>query len=275
MFSLHRKKLFLKSFRFPRLFDKKQRIVFSVFFLSVLFFSATRLVNVTEGVVTALGLSVLAVAFLLWGVYTEFLQHKPYQCFVLPFLFTLSITLFSFLIPQRISTHLLLTLIFAIGIYALYLSENIFVVATERTIPLASSARSVSQIIVLVTYFFLSDSIFSLRLNLLLTMILFLIVTTGICVHAIWSYTLEEKIRTGLLWVCVLSACMLGFESVLWFWPTSPTITALFLSIILYVLTGLSHYWLDRRLFKNIIVEYLWVIVLGTFLLFSLTTWIG
>ncbi len=271
-----RKRIAKRFVRLPSFsLEKRQKVLVSVTLLSILFFVMTQTNRVQLTFLYASLLGVLSVILLWWGIAHELALHKTYQAFILPFLFTFSTVLFAFLIPPRIYTHLALTVIFATGVYATFLSENIFVVATERTIPLASSARLVSLVGILVTYFFLSDAILSFRLNFLMMLALFGVVTLAITTHAIWSYTLEEKIRTDLLWIVTLSGCMMSIVSALWFWPTSPTITSLFLAIVMYILVGLSHYWLDRRLFKNILIEYAWVTLLGIFLLLSLTNWVG
>jgi hypothetical protein len=172
-------------------------------------------------------------------------------------------------------TRLILTTLYAVGLYSVFLSENIFVVASIRTIALLNSARIVSLIISLVTYFFLISTTLSLRIALIPTLLLIAISSFVITIHAIWTYTLEKSIKKDLLWVGIVSLCLVELGIVLWFWPTSPIVAALFLTSIWYVLIGLSHVWLDKRLFKNVLWEYVWVAVIAFLILIAFTRWRG
>ncbi len=84
--------------------------------------------------------------------------------FLLPFLYTLAFGSFYFLLPARFLTRIALSILFAVGLYALYLSHNIYAVAGIRTIQLLNAAHSVGFLLILVTFFFLSNIIFSLHL---------------------------------------------------------------------------------------------------------------
>jgi len=62
---------------------------------------------------------------------------------------------------------------------------------------------------------------------------------------------------------------------VLWFWPTSSTMLALFLTASFYTLTSLSHMWFDKRLFQGVFWEYAWVVGFACLLLVWFTNWQG
>jgi uncharacterized membrane protein HdeD (DUF308 family) len=85
--------------------------------------------------------------------------------------------------------------------------------------------------------------------------------------HSIWSHTLEKDFRSHLEWVSVIAICIVEIAFVLWFWPTAPTIIGLFLTGLFYILVGISQIWLDKRLFKGVMWEYIWVAVI-VFLVF-------
>ncbi|MDE2590739.1 MAG: hypothetical protein KGL95_13880, partial [Patescibacteria group bacterium] len=100
-----------------------------------------------------------------------------------------------------------------------------------------------------------------------------IVITALLSIHAIWTYSLERSLRKDLLWIGVITLCLFELSVALWFWPTSPTVMALFLTSIWYVLVGLSHVWLDKRLFRSVMWEYIWVAIIAFSVLVSFTKW--
>jgi hypothetical protein len=74
-------------------------------------------------------------------------------------------------------------------------------------------------------------------------------------------------------WVFALSVALVEVATLLWFWPSSPTVIALFLAGFFYTIVGLSHMWFERRLFKGILWEYVWVSCITFFVLILFTQW--
>lgn len=197
------------------------------------------------------------------------------QAFVLPFLCSLAFGLFYFLTPARLLSRLVLTTLYAVAVYSLFLSENIFMVASIRTIALLNSARIVTFVITLISYFFIANIIFSFRMPFLPTMVLFGVFSLAFIYQALWTYTLEKAFFQNKDWVLVVTLCIVELGSVLWFWPTSPTVYALFLTAIVYIFTGLTHMWLDKRLFRGIFWEYAWVGLFASLILLIFSHWSG
>ncbi|MBI4136537.1 hypothetical protein HY469_00585, partial [Candidatus Roizmanbacteria bacterium] len=71
----------------------------------------------------------------------------------LPTLFTAAVGLFYFLLPVRWLTRLPIALLYAIGIYAILLVENIYNVAVNRSIQLLRVAHAVGFLATLTTIF--------------------------------------------------------------------------------------------------------------------------
>ena len=80
---------------------------------------------------------------------------------ILPFIYTFAFGFFYLLTPASFIIRLVLTAIYAFGLYSLFLSQNIFVVSSSRTIQLLSGARIVSFVITVISYFFLTNIVFS------------------------------------------------------------------------------------------------------------------
>lgn len=249
---------------------KRQKFIISVAILSLgLFLSEYFFSGYTIGV--AICLAIFTDIFLFVSLYADLKEEMMPQAFVLPFLCSLAFGLFYFLTPARLISRVVLTSLYAIAVYSLFLSENIFMVASIRTIALLNSARIVTFVITLISYFFLSNIIFSLRMGFLATVVIFTVFSLAFLYQALWTYTLEKAWLQNKEWVGVLTICVAELGSVLWFWPTSPTVLALFLTATMYIFTGLTHMWLDKRLFKGVFWEYAWVGVFASiiFLWFS------
>jgi hypothetical protein len=246
---------------------KRQKFVIGVGLLSALLFFS-ELVLGKFGIVSIYGafiLSILTDVCLFWAVRDDLDEQGEYAVFILPFFYTLSFALFYFLVPPRLLFRLELTGLYAFGLYSLYLSQNIFIVSAIRTIQLLSGGRIVSYIITLLSFFFLSTTVFSLHVYILYEAILVFIYTYLLMFHTMWMYSLGQVSKTTFLWVLGLTLCLFELALLLWFWPSSSTVVALFLTGFFYALGGMSHVWLERRLFKGVLLEYLWVIV-GIFL---------
>ena len=251
---------------------KRQKFILSVVLLSgSLFFSEYFLSG--YAILVAGVLAILTDIFLFVSLYADLKKEMVPQAFVLPFLCSLAFGLFYFLTPARLISRLTLTSLYAVAVYSLFLSENIFLVAAVRTIALLNSARIVTFVISLISYFFLVNIIFSFREPLLPTLVLFSICTIASIYQALWTYTLEKSFFQNKEWVLILTLCILELGSVLWFWPTSPTVFALFLTAMFYIFTGLTHMWLDKRLFRGVFWEYAWVGIFASVILLWFSHW--
>lgn len=267
-----RQEVHLKQKKRQFIFDKRQKFAIAVAILSLGLFGASVTFN-EYGILMSGLLALFSDLFLYWAIRDDLKENFSPQVFTLPFLYSLSFGLFSFLAPARLLTRLILTTLYAVGLYSVFLSENIFIVASVRTIALLNSARIVSLVISLITFFFLTNTTFSLRLFVFPAVALVMFTTALLTIHAIWTYTLEKSLRKDGLWIGIITLCLFELSGVLWFWPTSPTVLALFLTSIWYVLVGLSHVWLDKRLFRNVMWEYLWVAIIAFLVLVSFTKW--
>ncbi len=252
--------------------SKRQKFIIGVFLLSISFFLVSYLLN-AYGVLAAIVISLLSDLFLFWGIYPDLKDNFHPQIFSLLSLYSLSFGLFSFLTPSRFLSKIVLTIIYAIGLYSLFLCENIFVVAAGRTIALLNSARIVSLVVSLVVSLFITSAIFSLHIWIFLETPLIFIMYFLLTIHGLWSYTLEKSIKKEIYWVLVISLFIMELSMILWFWPSSPAIIGLFLTGIWYFLIGLSHAWLDKRLFKNVFWEYIWTLVISVLIIISFTKW--
>ena len=252
--------------------DKRQKFVIGTLLLSVgLFLSEFQLGR--AGIFVPILLSVLTAFFLYWAIHQDLKESQTMEAFILPFFYSLSFGLFYFLSPSSFIFRLLLSAIYAFGVYSVFLSQNILAVSSTRTITLLSGARIVSFVTTLLSYFFLTNIVFTLHTNIFVVVILILIYSFFLIYHSLWTYTLQKISRPLVIWTATLTACLIQASVLLWFWPSSPTFIALFLTGFFYTIVGLSHIWFERRLFKGIMWEYVWVGCIIFFVLILSTPW--
>lgn len=253
--------------------DKRQKFVIAVILLSFgLFLSEFQFSR--SGLLISLIISIFSALFLLWAIYKDINKENfSVSLFILPFFYSLAFGLFYFLVPVSILSRVILTSLYALGMYSLFLSQNIFVVASIRTIALLSGARIVSFVITLLSFFFLTNIVFTLHANVFVTVGLIFLFTYPLIYQSIWTYNLQKTPYPVALWVLALSLCIVESAFMLWFWPSSPTVIALFLAGFFYTMTGLSHVWFEKRLFRGVLWEYLWVGVVVFFVLLLFSSW--
>lgn len=264
--------------RITVVFTKRQKFVILVVGLSLgLFFSEYSLGK--SGFFIAIFLSLLSGCLFLLAVREDLPRNLISSVVILPLFYTLSVGLFYFLVPARFLTRIIATSLYAFGLYSLFLSLNIFIVASIRTIALLAGARIVALVVTIVSFFFLVRIIFSFDMPMLfaasLRPLLVALFAYPLILHALWTITLDEPIAKHTLWAGVLSILVFEIASILGFWPTTSTFVAIFLTGFFYTIVGLSQAWLDKRLFRGVMWEYIWVSSIVFALLILFTQWRG
>ena len=188
--------------------SKRQKFIISVLILSIGLFIAEYILG-RGGIILVFILSFLTSLLLYFSLRNDFKENFSPQALILPFFYSLAIGLFYLLVPTRFITRIGMTFLYALGLYSLYLSENIFTVSSIRTIQLLSGARTVSLVLTMLSYFFISNVVFSFHINVFLTLLLVFMYTFPILLHALWTYTLEKDFSKHILWVFCLSVCHL------------------------------------------------------------------
>lgn len=224
--------------------------------------------------VTATGLAVLTDVLLLLILRNDIKGTFFGPILVLPFFFTLAFPFFYALVPERLLSRLLVTIIYAFGLYSLFLTQNIFAVSGIRTINLLRSARIVAFVITLLVFYFLVNFIFSLRLPVLLTPLAIFPLAFFMNIQSLWTYSLDTtQIKEISLFSLCIALCILQLSYVLILWPVNASVYSLFLTGVFYTYSGLCHAWLERRLFKGILWEYVWVGFISVLFLVIFSKW--
>lgn len=151
--------------------NKRQKFIFFVLILSLGFFISEYFLG-KSGILLVFLLAVFTDVFLFISLKEDLKDNFSPQVFILPFFYTLAVGLFYLLVPARLLTRIGISSLYALGLYSLFLSENIFTVSSIRTIQLLSGARTVATVLTLLSYFFFSNVIFSFHINVFLTLLL-------------------------------------------------------------------------------------------------------
>ena len=261
--------LFLKMF-----LTKRRKFVFSALFLTA-GLTIIQLLQISNRYLAIFILSLLSIPLTFWSLKEALRGPIWLVSWILPAFFTAGVGLFYFLLPGSLLTAIPVISIYLVGMYVLFLSENIFAVAAAmRTIQLFRAASAVGFLSTLVTSFLLYDTIFSFRLPFYQNAPLVFSLSFFLFLHGTWSVNLEEKI-TGriLLYSLILALGMGEIALILSFWPTAITLGSLFLTSLVYVSLGVVQAKLSDRLFKKTVEEYLTVGFLVLIVLLAYTTW--
>jgi len=194
--------------------------------------------------------------------------------FLMPVLVTISFYLFYFLFPVRWLTRIPFVTFYAISIYAMFLVSNIFNVGVEKSLQLYRAAFSVNYFYQSLVMFLFSNLILSLKLNFLLSVLFLFLLGTVIATHLFWSIKLElylEKqiIQFGLL----VGFIILQTSLIASFIPLQTSIMALLISCVFYSVGGLTYLYLDQRLFKETVREYLFVLGFVLIVIILMINW--
>lgn len=194
-----------------------------------------------------------------------------FTLFIMPVLFTVSFYLFYFLFPVRWLTRLPFVTIYAISIYAILLSSNIFNVGVEKSLQLYRAAFSVNYFFHSFIMFLASNILFSLRGNFLINGVGAAIVVFPLSFQLFWTLKLKLELDKELLQFSLFTSFILGQIAIMGsFIPFLPSIIALVLTASYYSTTGFIMAHLEDRLFKQTVREYLFVI--GFVLVIALLT---
>lgn len=220
-----------------------------------------------------IGLGILAYLLSLWALWEGMTKLKAIILLILPTLFTIAVASFYLLLPVRWLTRLPFSLIFGLSFYSLMLSQNVFNVAAERTIPLYRAASTVSFLFTLVTAFFLFNVVSGFDLPFYINGGVVFLISFPLILQSLWTVEME-RVNTQILFYALVISTIVGEAGVaLSFWPVAPTIWSLTLATLIYTLVAIVIESLRGRLTKRLVSEYVGVGVLVFTFSILATSW--
>ena len=160
--------------------------------------------------------------------------------------------------------------------YLLLLAQNVFNVASLRTIPLYRAASTASFLFTLLSAFFLFNVLYAFNLWFYWNGIAVFLISFPLCLQVLWSLNMEDKVSTAILVQSFTLSLVLGELGLAFsFWPTPNTIWPLILSSSMYVLLGLTTQVLRSRVNRRVVWEYLGIGVAVLIIGYITTSWTG
>ena len=209
-----------------------------------------------------------------WALSDDLQVHEWSTILPFPVIYTAAVALFYFLLPSAFLTRIILLLLFGVGMYALYLTSNIFSVAKGRTIQLLYAAHAVGLFFTLFTSMLLTNTIFSLRLPFYSNALLGSIVHFPLIMMSLWSIKLESSVSISIFQKTTLLTLILAeLMALLSLLPFPAWHNALFIMGLLYIGLGVLQSQIKERLFHNTANEYTLVAVFLGFIFFLLLPW--
>lgn len=222
------------------------------------------------------GLGVLAGALSLWALWEGLNLTKGLILLILPTFFTVAVASFYFLLPVRWLTRLPVATFFGLFFYLLLLSQNVFNVASIRTIPLYRAASTATFLFTLLSSFFIYNVIYAFNLLFLWNGVAVAAVSLPLILQTFWSVEMEDRINLSIVVQSLVLAVVMGELALSFsFWPMATTIWSLSLSSAMYVLVGVTTQILRAREDRRMIWEYLGIGGAALLVSFLLTSWTG
>lgn len=254
---------------------KRQKIIVTAALLTIGLLS-TQLVdfNLRFRFITGLGMASYILS--LWSLWEGINFTKAVILIILPTFYTLAVASFYFLLPVRWLTRMPVALIFGVTTYLLLLAQNVFNVASIRTIPLYRAASTANFLFTILSAFFIYNVIYAFNLLFVLNGLIVLICSFPLIVQALWSIEMKDRVEASILFQSfVLSLVLAELALSFSFWPISNVIWSVALSSALYVLLGLTTQVLRGRATGRVVWEYMLIGGMVFLISFLATSWTG
>lgn len=255
--------------------NKRQKIIITSILLTVGLLS-TQLVDFNLRFRFIAGLGIAAYILSLWALWEGINWTKAVILMILPTFYTLAVASFYFLLPVRWLTRAPVALIFGLTFYLLLLSQNVFNVASIRTIPLYRAASTANFLFTLLSAFFTYNVIYAFNLLFIWNGISVGVSSFLLILQSLWSQDMRDRVSASILTQSFILALVLGEIALSFsFWPMSNVIWSLSLSSTLYVLLGLTMQVLRGRATSRVVWEYLVIGGVVFLISFLVTSWTG
>lgn len=209
-----------------------------------------------------------------WALSDDLQKVEWLTILPMPALYAGAVGSFYFLLPDGWLSRFFDLALFGVGMYALYLTANIYSVAKGRTIQLLRAAHSIGLLFTLLTSLLFLNTIFSHRLPFYLNGLLVGLVHFPLIYLFLWSVKLDPGIDKRITHISLIfTLCMVEMGMIFSFLPMTVWHTALFLMAFLYIILGVLQAYFQDRLFQSTLYEYSGVGAFLVLLFFILLPW--
>lgn len=255
---------------------------------------ATSFFGVEKRFGLVLAISGISYVLSAWVLFEDLKGWEWVTLLVLPVLFTLGSGLFANLLPSAIPSmfglnfqietsiflgsvvRFIFIALYVLGMYAVLLTENIFSVASIRTIQLFRAARSVSFILALIVSLFFFAVAYSLKLPFYFIGPIVGMVGLLLAFESLWSVDLKtEHLKEVYRLSLTIGWLMALFGMVVSFWPIGPFMGGLLLTSCFYALLGILEQRLVNKMMAVNYVEFVVFNFIIVIIAFLTTSWRG
>ena len=255
--------------------SKRQKIIITAFLLTIGLLS-TQLVNFNLRFKFMAGLGGLSYVLSFWALWEGINKTKAFVLMILPTFFTIAVASFYFLLPVRWLTRLPIAVLFGVLFYLLLLAQNVFNVASIRTIPLYRAASTAAFLFTLLSAFFIFNVIYAFNLMFFWNGLAVGLISFPLILQVLWSIQMEDRVAIQILIYSFILSLSLGELALSFsFWPMATTIWSLALSSAMYVLLGLTTQVLRGKVNRRVVLEYLGIGAVVLIVSFLTTSWTG
>lgn len=273
--------------------SKRSKFVLASVFLGVLLWLSS-LVGADSRLAVVLAVAAVAYVVSVWVLFEDLKGVEWLTLMILPVSFTLASGLFASFLPQAVPSMLgmrfqietslvlgklmssLFFVFYVIGMYAIFLIENIFSVASIRTIQLLRAARSVCFVMTLLTGMFFYTVALSLKVHFWGVGLISGFASWFLSLGNFWSADLKverekdvKKFAIATGWLMTMAGMVMSF------WPVKPFMGALMLMAVFYALLGMLEQRLKYRVHGETMLEYMVFSLIILLVGFLTTSWRG
>lgn len=218
-----------------------------------------------------LALMLVTYIFSAWALSDDLQRFELLTIVPLPALYAGAVGVFYFLLPDSLVTRLGIISLFGVGMYALYLTGNIYSVSKGRTIQLVHAAQAIGLFFTIFMSLLYTNTIFSLKLPFYLNALLVGGINFPLMFLFLWSVNLEPRVDSQLIRLTgLLTVILAELAAILSFFPFSAWNMALITMSAVYMGAMILQNYLKSRLFQSTLQEFsvLAVMTLLAFLYF-------
>lgn len=204
-----------------------------------------------------------------WALYDHLNGAEWFSVVPMPALFAGSVALVYTLLPGSLLSKIGVFIIFAVGMYGLLLTSNIYSVAKGRSIQLLHAAHAVGFWFMMLASLLYTNVLYAYRLNPLVTGLGVALIHFPLIFVSLWSIQLKERVSKEVILYSVMFALLLGeLALILGMLPLSVWYSALFIMSLMYLTVSYVRSVLLGRLFARTFTEYALaaVFVIGFFM---------
>ncbi len=261
-----------RVYNFPYM-RRREKFVLSSIFLSLCLL-LVQYVNLEWRYLAVAAFSLLTYLVSIWSLRDDLQRFELLTIVPLPACYSAAVGVFYFLFPENTLFQVLNLALFGVGMYATYLTANIYSVAKGRTIQLIHAAHAVGLFFTMFMSLMFLNTIFSHKLDFYWNALLVGLVHFPLIFLFLWSVRLEQRIEREVVELsALLTLLIMESVTVISFFPFSVWSASLLVMTLLYMGLGVLQNHLKSRLFQNTIQEYSAVAVVTGVAFFLLLPW--